>query len=231
MSRKPPTVYFSFRSPYSWLALERLSELDLRQSFIFIPLWDPGDALHAVLTERGAKLPYTQMSRAKHLYILQDVKRLAANSGKTFVWPVDRDPEWDLPHLAWLACRDLGTQWTFYDRMIELRWGAGADICTESTIREAMDASGLAGQTLDTLRARDDIKDAALSALQDIYDNDIFGIPYFKTGHQRFWGLDRLDAFLQHMDVDLPVSPISTIPPTVRDSVGSYDRDTAGGCG
>ena len=30
-------------------------------------------------------------------------------------------------------------------------------------------------------------------------DDDVVGIPYFKAGAHRFWGQDRLDAFLQHL--------------------------------
>ena len=31
------------------------------------------------------------------------------------------------------------------------------------------------------------------------YDDNVVGIPYFKAGAHRFWGQDRLDAFLQHL--------------------------------
>ena len=31
------------------------------------------------------------------------------------------------------------------------------------------------------------------------YDDDVVSIPYFKAGAHRFWGQDRLDAFLQHL--------------------------------
>ena len=42
------------------------------------------------------------MSRAKHRYLLLDIKRLADREGLPFAWPIDIDCWWELPHLAWL---------------------------------------------------------------------------------------------------------------------------------
>ena len=194
-----PRVYFSFRSPYSWLALERLSARGLRDAFEYIPFWEPRARVAEALAAIGGGTHYRQMSRARHLYILQGVKRLAAAQSMPMVWPVDKDQCWDLPHLAWLACRRSGRQWELYDRLIERRWGRGVDICVEENIADVLSDCGLQGATLDGFYADDDLVAEGAGALKLAYDDDVFGIPYFKAGVHRFWGQDRLDAFLQHL--------------------------------
>ena len=194
-----PRVYFSFRSPYSWLALERLSARQLRDAFEYIPFWEPRGPVADALATIGGGTHYRQMSRARHLYILQDVKRLAAAQSMPMVWPVDKDQCWDLPHLAWLACRRSGRQWEIYDRFIECRWGRGVDICVEENISDILSDCGLQDITLDDFYADDDLVAEGAEALKLAYDDDVFGIPYFKAGVHRFWGQDRLDVFLQHL--------------------------------
>ena len=174
-----PKVYFSFRSPYSWLALDTLKGLGLRECFDYVPLWEPGDVVACALELEGAHLLYDQMSRSKHLYILQDVKRLVAARQEPMIWPIDHDPEWDLPHLAWLACRRLGTEWEFYDLVVDLRWTNGIDVCVEEYLRPAMDKCGLEGISLCDLRADPQVVSDAVAALKDTYENDVFGMPYF----------------------------------------------------
>jgi 2-hydroxychromene-2-carboxylate isomerase len=75
--------YFSLRSPYSWLGHLDLCRLhpDVAASVRWSPFWEPDDDLHARLTASGHRFPYVEMSRAKSLYILQDVRRLTRRRG------------------------------------------------------------------------------------------------------------------------------------------------------
>jgi 2-hydroxychromene-2-carboxylate isomerase len=199
MSRvRRPRLYFSFRSPYSWLTVQRLREVapDLSEVMDCVPYWDPDETTNAALTERGGEFHYVQMSRAKHLYMLMDTKRLAQQRQLTMAWPVDIDSWWELPHLAWLQARHLGREWQFYDAITEARWGRGEDICTTEVVRAAAEQAGF-DPDLAVLAADDpEIRSEAVGCLYQAYLDDIFGIPYLKYGPHRFWGLDRLDAFL-----------------------------------
>lgn len=197
MSR-PPRLYFSLRSPYSWLAVNRLREAvpELAEAFDLFPYWDPDEVTSAGLTERGGEFHYIQMSRAKHLYMLADTKRLAQAQGRTMAWPVDIDSWWELPHLAWLYARRQGRTWEFYDALMQARWGRADNICEADTVRAAAEQAGLDPDR--TVAAPDDpeIRAEAVGCLYQAYLDDIFGIPYLKWGRHRFWGLDRVDAFL-----------------------------------
>jgi 2-hydroxychromene-2-carboxylate isomerase len=200
MSRvRRPRLYFSFRSPYSWLTVQRLREVapNLSEVMDCVPYWDPDEKTNAALAERGGEFHYVQMSRAKHLYMLMDTKRLAQQRGIAMAWPVDVDSWWELPHLAWLQARRLGREWPFYDAITEARWGRGDDICTPEVVRAAAEQAGM-DPDLAVLAGDDpEIRAEAVGCLYQAYLDDVFGIPYLKFGPHRFWGLDRLDAFLE----------------------------------
>jgi 2-hydroxychromene-2-carboxylate isomerase len=229
--RRRPRLYFSLRSPYSWMAVRRLRRAvpDAFDQFDWMPYWEPDSRTEKGLAERGAEFHYTRMSRAKHFYILMDTKRLAQEAGLSMAWPVDVDPWWELPHLAWLRARKLGRAAEFYDALTAARWGRGVDICTGEVVRAAAVEAGVEPEL--ALAAPDDpaLRSEGLDALVSAYENDIFGVPYLLWGPHRFWGLDRVDTFLRmwHTDTAAPPAGAAEAP----DRPAPYDTDTAGGCG
>jgi len=238
---KPPRLYFSFRSPFSWMTVERLRREvpDAMDRIDFVPYWDPDDRTERELGARGAEFHYVQMSKAKHLYILQDTKRLAARYGFAMVWPVDIDPCWEIPHLAWLRARRVGLAEPFYDAVVQARWQRGEDVCQRERVRAL--ARGIGADPALLAGAVDDdvIRAEGVGCLESAYLDDVFGIPYLKVGRHRFWGLDRLDDFLAVYRAVAPTpqsvggveSPVPGVPAGVIERIGAYDVDTAGGCG
>jgi 2-hydroxychromene-2-carboxylate isomerase len=128
--------------------------------------------------------------------MLLDTKRLAQSAGLAMAWPIDVDPWWERPHLGWLAARAAGREWAFYDALTAARWGRGEDICTAGVVAAAAGEAGLDPDAV--LAAADDpaVREEGVSCLHQAYLDDVFGIPYLKWGRHRFWGLDRVDAFL-----------------------------------
>lgn len=232
MSARKPRVHFSFRSPFSWIAMTKLlgAVPDLAERVELLPYYDPDERTKAALHERGADFHYQQMSKAKHLYILYDVRRQVRKHGLTMTWPVDVDPWWELPHLAWIRATELGRGAQFYAGITTARWERGEDVCTPEVVRAVAEAAGLPGDEL--VAAPDDprLREAGTEALVRAYEDDVFGVPYFRIGRERFWGLDRVDDFVAALTGE-PVPEVPPVPTTVRDLVGAYDTDTAGGCG
>jgi len=224
-----PRLYFSFRSPYSWLTVHRLRAAvpDAFEALDWFPYWDPDERTQADLVDRQAEFHYVQMSRAKHLYLLLDTKRLSQQLGVPMAWPVDVDPWWELPHLGFLAARRAGRGPEFYDAIVAARWQRGEDICTPDVVRAAAREAGVDPDLVAGAPDSPEIRAAAVDCLVAAYEDDIFGIPYLRVGRHRFWGYDRLDAFLAAW------RPEATPPPPVPVPVlaGAYDTDTAGGCG
>ncbi len=225
---KTPRLYFSFRSPYSWLGVEKLRRLspETLDALEWIPFFDPDPATDELLTAASAQFHYVQMSRAKHFYLLMDTKRLAAAMELPMAWPIDVDPWWELPHLGWLAAQRAGRAREFYTAVIEARWHRGENICTEPVIRAVAERAGLDPDVVAGAPDDPELRRAGVEALTAAYHDDVFGIPYLKHGRQRFWGFDRVEAFLDHWRSSSPAEPQS-VPAGSR----GYDTDTAGGCG
>lgn len=222
-----PRLYFSFRSPYSWLTVHRLRVAvpDAFERIEWFPYWDPDSDTERALAEQRAEFHYVQMSRAKHLYLLMDTKRLAARLGLTMAWPVDVDPWWERPHLAFLTAREQGRAEEFYDALIRARWQRGEDICAPEVIERAAEEACVDPAL--TLRAPEDprIRAAGVACLVRAYEDDVFGIPYLRWRRHRFWGYDRLADFLETWRTD---SAATEVPAPVG---APYDTDTVGGCG
>jgi 2-hydroxychromene-2-carboxylate isomerase len=225
-----PRLYFSFRSPYSWLALERLRRAvpDLFERFDMVPYWDPDEVTARMLKECGAEFHYQQMSRAKHRYLLVDSKRLAQRLGLAMAWPVDIDPWWEVPHLGWLRARQQGQAERCYDVLVEARWSRGENISDPDVFARVTTDAGLNGADLLAATDDDEVRAEGVAGLVAAYEQDVFGIPYMCSGRQRFWGVDRVDMFLEALAADGQVVAVEA-PESVP--VGSYDRDTGGGCG
>jgi len=233
-------AFFAFRSPFSWMAIHRLRTLvpSVATAIEFIPYWEPDVLTSKALAQRGIEFHYTPMSKAKHLYILHDTKRLADRFELHMKWPVDVNSWWEVPHLGWLkACR-LGLETPFYDAVVAARWEQGANICNPDVIRGIARSVGLDAEAIAGAVDDPDIREEGMICLARAYEDDIFGVPYFRLGKHRFWGLDRLDAFLEVLrpridacNEPATAEPLEGIPPTLRSTVGAFDTDTAGGCG
>ncbi|MFI6042477.1 2-hydroxychromene-2-carboxylate isomerase [Nocardia sp. NPDC051321] len=198
MNRKA-RLYFSFRSPYSWMAVEKLARAlpGAYEQLEFVPYWDPDQRTEEDLRARDAEFHYVPMSKAKHLYVLIDTKRMAERLGLPIHWPIDRDPWWEVPHLAWLAARRRGRPHSFYRAVVTARWIRGENICDPEVIRGLAVQTGLDGDELVGAVHAADLRAEGADCLARAYDDDIFGVPYLRLGRQRFWGLDRVDQFIE----------------------------------
>ncbi|MFJ6194936.1 2-hydroxychromene-2-carboxylate isomerase [Micromonospora sp. NPDC092111] len=196
--RKPPRLYFSFRSPRSWLAVRRLTERwpDAPDAITFVPHWVPKDGLRAALTEADSGFLDTPISRAKHEYLLADTNRLVRRFGYRMEWPADMDVDWAVPHLAWLYAQQQQRGWEFYQAAVRARWERGENISRPAVVaaiatEAGVDPAGAIAAVVDP-----SLREAAVEALASAYDDDVFAVPYFIVGRHRFWGLERLDGFL-----------------------------------
>ncbi|MFG2718610.1 2-hydroxychromene-2-carboxylate isomerase [Streptomyces sp. NPDC048416] len=207
--RRPPRLYFSLRSPFSWMAVRQLEERlpNAEELIEYVPFTEPDDISMAELESRGGEFHYIAMSKAKHLYILADTKRLAAKYGYAMKWPLDTGHEWwELPHLGWLKARELGVHRAYYRAVMAARWERGENICDREELRRILCEAGLDGDTLVAAPEDPAIREQGVQALMDVYEDDVFGVPYFKLGRHRFWGLDRLDDFVAALEESLLTS-------------------------
>ncbi|PGH48378.1 2-hydroxychromene-2-carboxylate isomerase [Streptomyces sp. Ru87] len=235
MARGAPRFYFSLRSPYSWLAYRELTERhpDVAAAVEWRPFFEPDATSERLLTERGGSFPYTPMSRAKHLYILQDIGRITKERDVPLNWPVDRDPVWEIPHLAYLVADREGLGQQYIAAAYRTRWEEGRDICDRDIVAGLGTELGLDPREL--AGAADDpaLREEGVRLLLDICKDGVFGVPFFVHGFTRFWGLDRLPGFVGHLRER--AVPAAAMPAPESGPVGLGSRTTddghAGGCG
>lgn len=226
--------YFSFRSPYSWLAYQDFTARhgDLTARLSLVPFWEPDEHFRVALAAAGGSFPYVDMSRAKARYILQDVRRLARARNIQLAWPVDRGPCWEVPHLAYLLAARDGCGPAFIERVYSARWMEGRDISQPATIARIASALGLDPAPYAGAAADPAIRAEGLRVLLDIESDGVFGVPFFVYGHQRYWGIDRLEQFAGALRAaEAPSCPAAERGLPVGMTEPGADQGHAGGCG
>jgi 2-hydroxychromene-2-carboxylate isomerase len=201
MARTSPRWYFSFRSPYSWLAYRDLLKHhpDVADTIEWLPFWEPDEPAQSTLDDEGIRLPYVPMSREKHLYILMDVRRLCRERGLDLAWPVDREPRWEVAHLAYLAAEEHGKGRAFIDAVYRLRWEEGRNISDPQVIGGLGPELDLNGDLLAHAHLDPAVRERGMTALRSLHRDGVFGVPFFICGFQKFWGVDRLQGFTEEV--------------------------------
>lgn len=177
--------YFSFRSPYAWLAAERLEEElgDLGVPVERIPIFPTPE----LFPNDPSALPN------KVAYIVQDIPRLARERGLTVRFPPAGETDWALPHAAFLAAEAQGAGQRFMVEVFRKRFCEGLDVGEDAVVTDAARRSGLdADATLsagrsEALRAR-----AAAGWGAAVERDKIFGVPSFVFAGRLYWGQDRM---------------------------------------
>ncbi|AUA13557.1 2-hydroxychromene-2-carboxylate isomerase [Streptomyces sp. SID8382] len=228
---KAPRFYFNFRSPYSWIAYRDLMDRypDVAQAVEWHPWWEPDADGERRMAEHGHHFPYTAMSREKQLYILQDVRRLTTDRGLAVSWPVDRGPVWEVPHLPYFRALDAGLGPAWIERVYRARWLEGRDICDRTTIAAIAAELGLPADRAAAAADDEELRAGrGLQALLTLSDAGAFGVPFFTHGYDKFWGVDRLPAFVD--SVRSRSGPGAGSGPRSRDTPpdGPLDADAAG---
>jgi 2-hydroxychromene-2-carboxylate isomerase len=210
-ARRPALrCYYSLRSPYSWLSMRRLDDagLGVGSRLAYVPFFEPQGAIREQLLAGGAECLYSPMSKARHRYILGDVKRLTATRALAVRWPVDVDVDWSVAHLVALACREDGLRRHYLHDAMQARWQRGEaifDWMHAERLLAARVGAAAAAAIVDSARS-DAVAGEAVAALRAAWQDDVFGVPLLVCGRDRYWGQDRIDDFLASAaDTDSPL--------------------------
>jgi 2-hydroxychromene-2-carboxylate isomerase len=224
MLATPPRFYFNLRSPYSWLAQNDLLEQypDVARAVQWRPFWEPDERSERLLDAAGGKFLYTPMSREKHFYILQDVRRLATDRGLPVSWPIDRSPRWEVAHLPYFLAKRAGVGQEYVAAVSMARWQLGRDISDPAVICELGAELGLDRRQLLESAEDTSLRQQGGEALLALQHDGVFGVPFFVVGRDKFWGVDRLPGFVAKVRDTLAAhQPVTA----------TFDDGHAGGCG
>jgi 2-hydroxychromene-2-carboxylate isomerase len=183
--RQSIRFYFSFRSPYAWLAAERLeSELgDLGVPIERLPIYPtPG-----LFPNDPAAIP------EKVAYTVQDIGRLVRERGLTARFPAPGDPDWALSHAAFLGAQRHGAEHRFMLEVFRKRFCEGLDLGEDSVIADAAGAAGLGRDTILAAAHSEELRAQASAGWRLAVERDrIFGVPSFVYAGKLYWGQDRM---------------------------------------
>ncbi|PCJ44142.1 MAG: hypothetical protein COA99_07340 [Moraxellaceae bacterium] len=189
LKRRPKTVhtldfYFSFRSPYSYIAAERIFKLaDLYKFPVNIKPIMP-------MITRGLSVPKT-----KRMYIVHDTKREANRYGISFGKMIDPAGEGvERCFALYPYAKAKGKERAYITSISTGIWSEGANVCKDSVLENLVARAGLDWNDAKAWINNKDWGRLAEKNLNDLEALGLWGVPSFQYGDTVVWGQDRLWA-------------------------------------
>ncbi|MCO6432120.1 MAG: DsbA family protein [Deltaproteobacteria bacterium] len=181
-------VYYSFQSPYSYLALESI--YDLASGFDIELLWQPFSAKAS-----GQPVPSTPIIPEKLSYLFEDTQRLANEQGIPLVfpegWPENEFDPGRITRGAVIA-GDMGIQMEYNYKVFHKVWGLGQNPSEENFMNELCDELDIdLGEFLSKISSSD-----TRERVKGIYKRGkkamVFDTPTFVIDKERIFGIDKI---------------------------------------
>jgi len=181
---KPLDFYFSFRSPYSYLAADRVFKL---AELYKIPV-----TVKPVLpmVTRGIPLP-----SAKRSYIVRDAKREAEKYNLPFGKICD--PLGDGIHhcmALFFYARSLGREKELVVSLASGIWSEGLDVTRPSHLAKMAERAGLEWEAAQARLEDESWREQVQKHREELESLGLWGVPAFRYGNLVLWGQDRLWA-------------------------------------
>jgi len=183
MSKTPVDFYFSYRSPYSYLAAPRAFalpgryEIDLRFRGVM------------PMAMRGQAVP-----QAKRLHTVRDTAREAARLGMPF------GPVWDPIGDGAKRCLAIGVlagdrgkirEWVL--AVSKGIWAQAADVCDDEVLRGICERVGLDWAEAQAAIGDPEIERRVLADTDSLVALGQWGVPVFVFNGEPYWGQDRIE--------------------------------------
>jgi 2-hydroxychromene-2-carboxylate isomerase len=183
-NNKAIELYWSIRSPYSYLGLVRARQLSEHYQ---VPL-----VVKPVLPMVMRRM---QVPRTKGFYIIRDAKREADKYGIDFGFvsdPLGKGVERCYALYEFAQASGKGVE--FLEGYARGVWSEGIRSDTDAGLLQLVERAGLDWQQARHLVDDDSWRLWAQQNLADMYANDLWGVPSFVYGETTVFGQDRLDC-------------------------------------
>ena len=177
--------YFDYRSPYSFLALSQLRQMDVG---IVLRPFEIGALMKLV-----GNVPTSLTCASKNRYVMTDLSRWSTHYGV----PLNRHPqgsELDAGRLlrATLVAGQLGAMPAAVKAIFNAFWSTPAPLATATEVAALLGAEGLDAKTLES-RMDDPAAHVLLEeATAEAAARGVFGAPTMFVEDEMFFGNDRL---------------------------------------
>ncbi|MEM6702137.1 MAG: DsbA family protein [Acidobacteriota bacterium] len=174
--------YLSFRSPYTWVAAERVVQLAERHGARL--------QLRYVLPMVMRGLP---VNPKKGRYILLDTNREARRRGVAFgriCDPVGEPVERGYSLLPWAIDQGQGNSYVL--SFLRQVWSEGTNAGNDRGLQRIVESAGLDWQEARAHLGSTDWKSVAEANRIELFDLGLWGVPSFRVDQVAVWGQDRL---------------------------------------
>ena len=188
----PIVLYWSLRSPYSYLALVRAQQLAEHYQ---LPL-EVKPVLPMVMRRM-------QVPKTKGFYILADTKREADKYAIKFGYaadPLGAGVERCYALYDYAQSQGLGV--AFLDSCASGVWAEGIPADTDGGLRKLVERAGLDWHQARPLLSNDAWRIWAQNNLAELYGHNLWGVPSLVYGDTKVFGQDRLDRIEQAIIAD-----------------------------
>lgn len=201
--------FFSFRSPYSYLALSQLKTAlaDLPADIRLRPVLP--------MVTRGLPMP-----RVKTLYIARDAKREADRLGIPFgnlADPLGKGVDHALAITYHLLRTDPARAYAFTESAARGTWSEALDLADYVDLKTMVERAGVDWTEAKAALADEAWKVEATDAAADLNAAGLWGVPSFKAGDYATWGQDRIGLFVERLKASLKDKPAAAdhepVPP------------------
>jgi len=189
-------VYYSFQSPYCYLALDQIYDFEKR--FDIELLWQPFSARAA-----GQQLSASPINPDKLSYIFEDTKRFAENCNIPLVYPESwPEIEFDPSRITRgaIVASDMGILLEYNYKVFHRCWGLGQNPNEDNFMNELCDELDIdIGEFLSKVSSSD-TRERVKGIFKRGKKLGIFDVPTLMVDKDRFFGLDKLasvPAFLE----------------------------------
>jgi 2-hydroxychromene-2-carboxylate isomerase len=183
LNHEPLEMYWSIRSPYSYIALIRAKQL---ASYYHVPL-----VVKPVLPMVMRRM---QVPNTKKFYISFDAKREAKQVGLDFgciADPLGKGVERCYALYEYAQSQGLGLEYLeSYARGV---WAQGIRSDTDNGLKKIVERAGLNWQEAQSLLSDNTWRSWAQDNLAQLYAEDMWGVPSFKYLDHRVFGQDRIN--------------------------------------
>ena len=182
-------LFFNFRSPYCYIASKTLFRIfdDYEANLVWRPLggWSGRSS-----PERAkVKIPLTR----------QDVRRITAKMGIPMTPPpITTEPT--KAGAASLLAEEKGLLRPWIVEVMRAEWAHGLDIGDESVLLDVGREIGLDTQELEASFSSPAYLEQLERNWNEAQELGLIGVPSFQIGEELFWGSDRIEYVLDHLN-------------------------------
>ncbi len=182
-------LFFNFRSPYCYIASKTLFTIfdDYHTNLVWRPLggWSGRSS-----PERAkVKVPLTR----------QDVRRITGKMGIPMnPPPITTDPT--IAGAASLLAEEQGLLREWIVEVMRAEWAAGLDIGQEEVLLEVGAKIGLEADALRASFSDSEGLKQLERNWEEAQELGLIGVPSFQIGDELFWGSDRIEYVLDHLN-------------------------------